>query len=981
MPLKLVTGPANAGKAGEILRAYRARLDDDPVLVVPRAEDVEHTRRELVEAGAVLGGRVVRFGGLLALVAERVQPALAGAPRVRGLRRELLVAEAVRRAPLRTIRGSAARPGFARACSRFLAELGRSLVDSERLEAALAEWAGAGPRRAYAEDLAALYAAYRGLLDDAGVVDDELFARRALDALRRDPHRFGRTPVFVYGFDSFTAVELDAIETLARRTEAEVTVSLPFERGRVAFRASASAFALLSEVADEHGELPASDAHYAPGSRAGLAAIERGLFEAPPPPPNVRPSPGAALGLHLAGGERAEVELAGAEVLRALRAGVAPGDVAVVARDPAGSALIVEEVFGAYGIPFSLERERPLAHTALGRGLVALLSCAGDGGRADDLVAYLRTPGRLRVPELADALEAEARRAGIDDASRARALWESRRWPLRELDRLAAARGRGLLEEIEGEVERLLAASRERSAPLLAGAETEDASAVRAARAALADVATLSAWSIGPSLDARALADLLAEVPVRTGEPPGPGRVRVAAPEAVRARRFDTVVVLGLQEGEFPRRPTPEPFLSDDVRREVGEATGLALPVREDELDRERHLFHACVSRAERRLVLSARTSDEEGAPTPPSFFLEEVRNLFRPQELEDVTVRRTLAEVTWRPEAAPTATEHARSVAARGPRTPEAGPEGLRAPALLAALAERRSFSAGELEMLAGCRVRWLVEKAVRPAGLEPDPEALVRGRYAHEVLRVTFERLRERTGSGRIAPESLAAAEELLGKALDELGSEHRISVRDGRTRAARRRLETDLRRLLRREAESGATLEPDRFEVGFGLGPEAELPPLVLEPEGIEVRGRIDRVDTRGRRALVRDYKGGARVDGVAAWEDEGRLQVAVYMLAVRELLDLEPAGGLYVPLAGRGKPRGVVASSEAGAVGRGSSRTDVLSDEEVDALLGRARARIAETVAGLRAGEVRPCPERCGPAGSCSYPGICREPEAA
>jgi hypothetical protein len=55
--------------------------------------------------------------------------------------------------------------------------------------------------------------------------------------------------------------------------------------------------------------------------------------------------------------------------------------------------------------------------------------------------------------------------------------------------------------------------------------------------------------------------------------------------------------------------------------------------------------------------------------------------------------------------------------------------------------------------------------------------------------------------------------------------------------------------------------------------------------------------------------------------------------------------------------------------------------VLGDEEVDALLGRARARIADTVAGVRAGEVRPCPERCGPGGRCSYPGVCREPEAA
>ena len=35
MPLKLVTGPANAAKAGEVLGALRARVDEEPLLVVP----------------------------------------------------------------------------------------------------------------------------------------------------------------------------------------------------------------------------------------------------------------------------------------------------------------------------------------------------------------------------------------------------------------------------------------------------------------------------------------------------------------------------------------------------------------------------------------------------------------------------------------------------------------------------------------------------------------------------------------------------------------------------------------------------------------------------------------------------------------------------------------------------------------------------------------------------------------------------------
>ena len=40
MPLTLVTGPANAAKAGEVLGGLRARLEEEPILVVPALRTV-----------------------------------------------------------------------------------------------------------------------------------------------------------------------------------------------------------------------------------------------------------------------------------------------------------------------------------------------------------------------------------------------------------------------------------------------------------------------------------------------------------------------------------------------------------------------------------------------------------------------------------------------------------------------------------------------------------------------------------------------------------------------------------------------------------------------------------------------------------------------------------------------------------------------------------------------------------------------------
>ena len=49
-------------------------------------------------------------------------------------------------------------------------------------------------------------------------------------------------------------------------------------------------------------------------------------------------------------------------------------------------------------------------------------------------------------------------------------------------------------------------------------------------------------------------------------------------------------------------------------------------------------------------------------------------------------------------------------------------------------------------------------------------------------------------------------------------------------------------------------------------------------------------------------MRDYKGASAPPGGAAGRTAAQLQVALYMLAARELLGLEPVGGLYQPLVG-------------------------------------------------------------------------------
>ena len=938
--------------------------------MVPRMDDIDHHQRELAGTGALLGGHVVRFSWLFEEIANRCA---FSARRASRLQVELIAEQAVRRTPFAALSASAARPGFARAATKLFAELERSRVEPARLGAALKKWA---PESPYASEIAALYRSYRERLEAAGLVDAELFAWQALERLRHEPHRWGRTPVFVYGFDDFTELELEALEVLAQRSEADVVVSLPYERGRVAFKPLAPMFERLRGLAGERvEELAALDDHYAPASRDALHALERGLFV----DGAVQAVSAEPVRLLAAGGARAEIELIAAEVLGLVRDGTRPGDIAVVFRDPRRYADLGAHVFGSYGIPVSVDRRVPLGHTALGRGLLALIRCARPGGTAADLFAYLRTPGRLRNESLADRVEAAVRRSGIRSAAEAAAMFEQTAgWPLDEIARLRDA-GSGGTDATPRVAETLLAIAEarfadpyRRAAHVLRGSELDDARTFEAVRSALGEVAAVARAGVTPDLFA--LHDLLAGIEVRTGDASNPERVQIASPETIRARRFEAVFACGLQEGEWPAPASGDPFFSDDDRREIASAGGLALPLREDQLDRERYLFYATISRAERVLFLSWRVSDEEGNPEARSFFVEDVKDVYG--DALGKPRFRDLAEVTWAREQAPTETEWQRAVALEAPRHLPRLATRVRTPALGEWLGDRGAFSAGMLEAFTECPVRWLIERVLDPGVLEPDPQHLVRGSFAHRVLELTYRRLREQTGSARVTQATLPIAEGLLHEALRDEQSQFPLSPSATRVRVAVRRLEFDLLRYLRHEAQSESELEPSELELSFGLK-DSELPALRLEPDGIEIRGVIDRVDRAGGHALVVDYKSGKNVMGVAKWADKGKLQAPLYALVVKDLLGLVPIGAVYQPLAGDDlRARGVVDDSHRDELGDRYVRTDWKSPEAFEETLDEARQTVRDVVARMREGEIKPKPNCCSGGTGCAFPSICR-----
>jgi RecB family exonuclease len=1015
VPLKLIHGPPNSGRAGVVRRAFMVDLERDPVLVVPNVDDVFAFERELCAAGAlsgalfgaILGGSAMTFGALFRTVATAAGTPpgaeLSAAQRLRAV----AVAIAARQNRLGPLRRSAARPRFAAALERLLDELQAAGVEPQEVEASAATLEGS----AYLTDLATLYSGYEEVRRRSGRTDAHGIAREAIAQLRRDGSFWGDRPVLLYGFDDLTENQLALVAALAERTE--VTVALPYEEGSAALEARGRLLGQLRERIGAAAEEPiAADPKNTESPL--LFHLTRSFGAARPP----RLEPDNSLTLLRSAGTRAEAEAIAAHASRLIHAGADPAQMAIALRDTSRRGPEIAAALEANGIAVALEAELPVAGTSVGGALVALLETAFGSRRAADFLRYLRGPSGFS-PRRVDWFERRIRRRRVRDAETALLQWQGEDGePPRDLQRLREAAQRSA-RALAAEVGALAAtmASRplreEEDGPQLRRGDGLELRAAGAIATALDELAELG--DLAPRSDE--LAGILAELRFRAWSGPVEGRVRIADPYRLRAARFDHVVVASLQDGEFPRRDRgADPFLSDAQRETLG------LDPRRDSEAEERYLFHACLALPRRSLVLSYRDSDEDGAATARSPLLDDVRALLAPAPdgagpdpvEEATTVSRDLAQVVAPLAEAPSEDELARALAAHGPsadapglleeigvggelaarllsrlaqarraETASRAPGPLTNPAVLASLASVPAYGGTTLEEFDVCSYRWFAGHELDPQLLEPAPDPLVQGGLMHEALDRLY---RERPGGDPLPRPGSLEAWRVRGRELvAEIVAERELGSHPAE-RAMARRVERLLERFLAEEAErETGGFEPWLLEARFGEHPDAERPALDLGGWGLH--GAVDRVDrSPDGRAVVIDYKLAGQVTPREKFEERAKLQLPLYLLAVAEHWGAPGAGALYHPLRGTSvrRPRGVVSSEVASELsGYNLYGGDVVEPEGLEELLEETRQRGGSIVGRIRGGEIRRDPgPRPGLRGHdvcpayCTFASICR-----
>ncbi len=1010
VPLKLIHGPPNSGRAGLVRREFAATRERDPILVVPTVDDVFWFERELCGDGALLGGAAMTFGALFRTVSTA-----AGAPPGAELSppqrlRSIAVAISARRDRLGPLRRSAARPRFAGALERLIDELQAAGVEPEEVEASAATLEGS----AYLSDLATLYSGYEEVRRRTGRSDAHGIAREAIAQLRRDGSFWGDRPVLLYGFDDLTENQFQLLAALTGLTE--VTVALPYEEGNAALQARGRLLGRLREL--KPAEEVSTEADPANTESPLLFHLQRsfGTLRAE------RMAPDASLALLRSAGTRAEAEAIAARVSRLVQGGADPAEIAVALRDPSRRGAEIQAALEANGIATALEAELPVARTSVGGTLIALLETVFGDGRAADFLRYLRGASGFSLGRI-DWFERRVRRGRVRDAETALLLWQGEEDdPPRDLLRLRAAAERSPAE-LAAEVAALAAtmAARplrdEEDGPSLQPGDGVELRAAAAISGALADLAEQG--DLAPRPDE--LARVVEELDFRVWSGPVEGRVRIASPYRLRAARFDHVVVGSLQDGEFPRRDRGgDPFLSEAQRSTLG------LDPRRDTEAEERYLFHACLALPRRSLVLSYRDSDEDGAATARSPLIDDLRALLAPapdgtspDPVEAaITVTRDLAQVVAPLAEAASEDELARALAAHGPgadapallaevgiggklgariearigdaRRAEAtsrAPGPLTNPAALESLTAVAAYGGTTLEEFDVCSYRWFAGHELDPQLLDPVPDPLVQGGLMHEALDRLFS---ERPGGDPLPrPDTLAVWTGRGRQLLTEIIAERELGDHPAE-RAMARRVERLLERFLAEEAERDTGgFEPWLLEARFGEHPDAERP--VLDLGGWGLHGAVDRVDRSGDgRAVVIDYKLASQVTPLEKFEERAKLQLPLYLLAVAEHWGGEPVGALYHPLRGTSsrRPRGVVSDASAGELSSyGLYPKDVVEPEALEELLEESRRRGGEIVARMRTGDIRRDPgPRAGLRGHdvcpawCTFAQICRRDRA-
>jgi ATP-dependent helicase/nuclease subunit B len=959
MSVRFVIGRAGTGKTRHCFDAIVAAMRADPLgppiyWILPKQATffAERDLTTLSGLEAFCRARVVSFE----LLGEEVLAACGGAAiaEVSAIGRQMLLGYLLRsrQNDLRFFRGVARQPGLAARLDSTFGEFERCGKDAFTL-AELIDQIAPGTDdaensllRDKLTDFHLLFKAYRDALGQERV-DPHRRLEQVLACIQ-DYAGLRDAVVYIDGFLDFTDRERRMIVTLAKSCAAvEITLMID-PRSRTLsdihhlpdelslFHRTESQYRLLMHALQEAGVVVDRPFVLNAARRfaeSALSKIESSLFE---PIPTRQPVTDA-IELVEAPDRRTEVDSAARRIRSALREGIRLRDIAVLVRNIDDYEQLIAASFREHEIPYFVDRRRSAAHHPLLVFTRSVLQIARLNWPHEAVMAAIKSGLAGLSPDDADELENYVLLHRVHGGAWAdRQSWaysrtltrgdEDRETVVEE--RIEAARMDALRRQVADRIAPLVALFREKNftiRQIVVGIfKLYDAFAVREKIGSWIDAADRGndreqraeheqVWAELVKLFDQ-MVDLLGEQQVDLADfteildvgleqfdlaltPPRVDQVLVGQVDRTRTTSLDTVFLLGLSEGQFPKVAHEDSVLSDSERRSLRERNLDIDPDSERRLLDENLLGYIGFTRASRRLIVSRPTA-HENKPINPSSFWARLRRMFQDneptQEKRDSeappsaigTPRQLVtALMRWARDNDPAAdaqqpwatlyqflADHKTWDDAIGVMRYKAWRAvGYRndahlSPAVARELVPRELHaSVTRIETFATCPFKHFARYGL---GLNPREEEDVTpmdlGNVYHNILeRVVDGVLRQRKDWCELEPK---ITQQMIGEFAGEVGRSLRgeLMLSTARNQYLLKRIEKTLERVCatQRAVLSRGAFRPAYVELGFGTGNNA-LPPLKLTtPKGREVHlhGKIDRVDRihDGGEVAVIDYK---------------------------------------------------------------------------------------------------------------------------
>jgi ATP-dependent helicase/nuclease subunit B len=402
----------------------------------------------------------------------------------------------------------------------------------------------------------------------------------------------------------------------------------------------------------------------------------------------------------------------------------------------------------------------------------------------------------------------------------------------------------------------------------------------------------------------------------------------------LEARQWEMPVVFvgGLLEKEFPRQVREDLFLKDFHRKKLNATGKIALREASEQMDEERYLFYIAVTRAKERLYLSYPSANSNGNLTLPSFFLSDTQKLFPEEILQGITIRRNLSKLIPEPEDIITSTD-SKNFVYYHLNTPYVSEKeqnkkdialwlynnaeddaSLRKELcsltklidsynnlklklfdekIVKKISETSTrFSPTKLKDYAQCPYKYFGSSTLKLRQAIPKSlDSRLQGSIIHKVLEKYFKDTGE--------------TKNITGIFADIFNQEARGMVTGFEELKVRNEMLNTLLTFESMERESNLpTFKPSMFEAKFG---DEEIETLKIgdrDKGGIEISGKIDRVDiseVNGEKVgIIIDYKYGQTEFRLTELEEGLDLQLPIYILALRDVFKIVPIAAEFYAL---------------------------------------------------------------------------------